>query len=114
MMNSVRKRSNRAVMAGLLAFSLLVGLAGPGASFARGIEKMTLYVGEVKVLAIKKVDRVAVGNGSLLSTSITENGQLILLAEGQGDTGLHIWHRDGSERDIQLYIQPSNANRSAS
>ena len=85
-------------MAGLLAFSLLVGLAVPGISFARGIEKMTLYVGEVKVLAIKKVDRVAVGNGSLLSTSITEKEMpcTYLARHSNRDSGEHACDTHGT------------------
>lgn len=74
-------------------------------------EVLTLYVGEVKVIRVPKVDRVAVGNAKLLSTSISESGQLILLAEGVGDTAVHIWNRDGSERDIQVFIRQSNARR---
>jgi len=74
-------------------------------------EKMTLYVGEVKVIRAPQIERVAVGNGDLLSTSVTDSGQLILLAEDSGDTGLHIWNADGTERDVQVYIEPSNSGR---
>ena len=90
--------------------AMLVAIATPVVAKAT---EMTLYVGQVKVLHIEAVDRVAVGNGSLLSTSITKDGHLILLAEGQGDTGLHIWLRNGEERRYQIYIQPSNSSRSA-
>ena len=74
---------------------------------------LNLYKGDVRVMNMKPVDRVAVGNGKLLATSITKSGQLILLAEGEGDTALHIWHRDGSEQDIKVFINASNSGRTS-
>ncbi|HEY3486553.1 MAG TPA: pilus assembly protein N-terminal domain-containing protein, partial [Gammaproteobacteria bacterium] len=72
---------------------------------------MQLYVGEVKVLKVGGVDRVAVGNGDLLSTSILKNGQLIILAEAEGETQLHIWTTDKKERQIKVTISKSDAQR---
>jgi pilus assembly protein CpaC len=78
---------------------------------AGALEHLNLYVGEVKVLKVGKVERVAVGKGSLLSTSILTNGQLILLAESEGDTQLHIWGEDGKERRIKVVITASDGQR---
>jgi pilus assembly protein CpaC len=45
-----------------------------------------LFVGEIKTLVLKTpIERVAVGNGSLVSTSILNNGNLLVLAESEGD-----------------------------
>lgn len=74
-------------------------------------ERMHLYVGEVRVIRVGEVDRVAVGNGSLLSTSILKNGQLIILAESEGETKLHIWTMDKKERQIKVTISKGDANR---
>lgn len=74
-------------------------------------ERMNLYVGEVKVIKVGEVDRVAVGNGDLLSTSILKNGQLVILAEGEGDTKLHIWTKDGKERQMKVMITKSDSQR---
>ena len=49
---------------------------------AAGAEKsITVFVGEVRVLDVGSVDRVAVGNGKLLSTTVLDNGQLLVLAQ---------------------------------
>jgi pilus assembly protein CpaC len=77
-------------------------------------ERMALYVGEVKVIRVGSVDRVAVGNGDLLSTSILKNGQLIILAEAEGETKLHIWTTDQKERQIKVYISKGDAGRQVS
>lgn len=91
-----------------IAAALGICLGATAASAQRGLN---LYVGEVRVVKLAAVSRVAVGNGSLLSTSITEDGDLILLAEGAGDTGIHVWYRSGREGDLDVYIQESNSSR---
>ncbi len=97
-----------------------IGLTGFSAGVSaknRGIIKnqyLKLYRGEVKVLKIGEVDRVAVGNGKILSTSITKRGQLIILAEKTGETIIHIWGKKGWERDLKIKISPSNPKTAVS
>lgn len=71
-------------------------------------QSLILFKGEVKVLSIGQVDRVAVGNGKLLSTSITKSGQLIILAEKEGETIIHVWGKAGWERELKIKISSSN------
>jgi pilus assembly protein CpaC len=63
-----------------------------------------MYVGEIKILRLGAIDRVAVGNSKLISTSALEGGQLVLLAEGEGVTSLHIWLQNGSELDYTVAV----------
>ncbi len=72
---------------------------------------LDLYIGQAKIVYIGNIDRVAVGNGALLSTSITQSGQLIILPESSGDTNLHIWKTTGTEEDIQIRIRETNSSR---
>lgn len=73
---------------------------------------VTVYNGEVRILQMEgEVDRVAVGNGELLSTSLLDNGQLLLLAEGEGETNVHIWYSNGQERDFKVQIAPKDSGR---
>lgn len=69
---------------------------------------LRLYQGEVRVLKIGNVERVAVGNGKLLSTSITKTGQLIILAEKKGETLIHVWGKAGWERDVKIQVSELN------
>lgn len=73
-----------------------------------------LYVGEMKVLSLGEIHRVAVGNGSMISTSILENGDLLILAEAEGDTELQVWLKDGPVIAHNFYITAQNSTRSAS
>lgn len=75
-------------------------------------QTLNLYIGDVKVLKVPDIERVAVGNSALLSTSITKTGQLILLPEKDGETMVHIWGKPGWERKLKVQISkhdPSTA-----
>jgi len=74
-------------------------------------ERIIVFVGEIKILEVGSIDRVAVGNSSLLSTSMLDNGQLLILAEATGETTLHIWYSDGAESDLKITIVEKDAGR---
>jgi len=67
-------------------------------------EIVDLYVGEIKILKVGDIKRVAVGNAKLLSTSMLNNGQLLLIAEAEGVSNVHIWYSSGLEEDITVRI----------
>lgn len=89
------------MMKRIVAIWLLSSLA----TLAWAEEILDLYVGEIKILKVDKVDRVAVGNAALLGTSILKNGQLLVIAEGAGMTSLHIWFANGRERDMTVRVE---------
>lgn len=57
-------------------------------------ETITLYTGEVKILRLAEIERVAVGNGDLLSVSHLAN-ELVLIGTATGYTNLVVWTTDG-------------------
>ncbi len=84
-------------------------------SLIAGKNNYFMYVGEVKIYQVNEpVERVAVGNGKLLSTSITETGQLILIAESKGDTNIHIWMKNGNEHRLKVYVSEKDTKRVSS
>lgn len=96
-------------------FTLLMGtLCALGPARAADDELITLYVGEIKVMKLGAVERVAVGNAKLISTSALKNGQLVLLAEGEGVTSMHIWFKDGSERAYTVAVGGGFAKKGTS
>jgi pilus assembly protein CpaC len=72
---------------------------------------LSLYVGEARVLNQSNVKRVAVGNGRTLNTSILDGQQVLVLAEQEGQSTIHIWHRDGSEEDYAVTVVSADAGR---
>ena len=78
---------------------------------AHASDQISMFVGEIKILEVGAIDRVAVGKGDLLSTTILENGQLLVLAEKAGETTVHIWYSDGAESDVKIQVLDADSNR---
>lgn len=88
-------------VAGLLLFTTSLCMAE---------EKIELYVGEIKILELGDIERIAMGNPKVASNSLINNGQLLLIAEAEGISNLHIWFNNDTEKDytIQVIEQPGN------
>ncbi|RJG39515.1 type II and III secretion system protein family protein [Motilimonas pumila] len=64
-----------------------------------GKPKMQLYVGQVKSIKSKSVERVAVGNDDILSTSALDSGELIIIPKSVGQTEIFLWY-EGNRREV--------------
>jgi pilus assembly protein CpaC len=90
-----------------ILFSLLL-LSTTITAHAEDIVKvMKLYAGEVRTVSVGDIERIAVGNASSLSSTILDNGQLLLIAEAEGVTNIYIWFKDGSEDELTVIIRPA-------
>ncbi len=85
----------------LLFFTANVCLAG---------ERIELYLGEVKILKLGDIERIAVGNPTMVSNSLTNNGQLLLIGEAAGISTLHIWFNNGTEEDYTIQVIEAAGN----
>jgi pilus assembly protein CpaC len=73
-------------------------------------QSLALYVGEAKVINQSNVNRIAVGNGKLVSATVVDDRQILLIGEGTGTTVVHVWLKGGAEYDINLtVVQNDNA-----
>ena len=73
-------------------------------------ERIELYSGEMKILKLSNIERIAVGNPSVVSNSLLNNGQLLLIGESEGATQIHIWFHDGREQDMSVYVVKASNN----
>ena len=81
---------------------------------AAGYEYMRLHVGSVKTLKIGVVERVAIGQDSLLATSVLSNGDLLLIPKNSGETDIKIWLTGKRTRTFRVKILQDNvSNRKA-
>ena len=89
-------------------FLLLAGTAGAaqGAPDSEAV-LITMYVGEIRTLPMAGVQRVAVGNGRVITTNVLAK-EVLLLAENPGDTGLYIWLKDGAVRKYNVRVTQSD------
>ena len=96
-------RSLALVLAGTWS-TLLCAQADPMPIRAQTIH---LYNGEVKILPVYNVRRVAVGNGKLLSVTNLPK-QLIMIGTGVGDTNMLLWNKRGDVRAYNIDISAEN------
>lgn len=69
-------------------------------------QELSLIVGETHVLSEPALKRVAVGNGKIISARRLDPDQILLLAQQQGSTTLHLWFRDGSQKRVFVRVSP--------
>ena len=72
-----------------------------------------LYAGQVRVIPTKPVKRVAIGDGKVLSTTVVDGNELLLLGDAEGETSLRVWFKDGSEAAYRVLVAPKNVGRAA-
>lgn len=82
-----------AAFLGGLHFAATAGAAEPAVAPAT---ELSLYIGEVKTLPVTRIQRIAIGNGRLITTNVLEK-ELLLLGEQAGRTSMFIWTTDGKE-----------------
>lgn len=69
---------------------------------------LNLKVGEIRILTPGDVDRVAVGNAAIISTSLLKNGQLLVFGEAPGVTELHLWMKNGQESELEFTVEATD------
>ncbi len=78
---------------------------------ARQDTLLSLQVGEVKVLAVPNVARVAVGDGHVLNAVTTDEKEVIIFARHEGSSALQIWSSNGQRHRYQIDVAPEGARQ---
>lgn len=77
-------------------------------------DAVTMYAGQALVRSTEApVKRVAIGSGKLLEVKTVGSRELVLIADAVGDTSLHLWFTNGTERNISVHIGHGNGNQLA-
>ena len=90
--------------------SLLAENGGPGGSVVNG-PSVILFHGEVQVLDLANVSRIAVGNGGVLRATVAEPGQVVLIGEGAGTTTLRVWVGTGAQYTYEVTVRNDDTAR---
>lgn len=72
---------------------------------------LKMQVGEVRVLAIPDVARVAVGDGHVVNAVTTEEKEVIVFARHEGSSTLQLWLHNGVRRQYQVQVAPQGARQ---
>lgn len=67
-----------------------------------------MFAGQARVFGTVAVDRVAVGNGAILHAEILDNGDLLAIAQAEGSSSLHLWHKDGSHSNFNIRVSAND------
>lgn len=65
----------------------------------------TVYAGEAVVRRVPgTLRRIAVGDGEVLSVFSVGKSELVMIGTKPGDTNVHLWMADGSQRDVNVTV----------
>ncbi len=70
--------------------------------------KLDMFVGQVDVLGVVKVRRVAVGNGAVVRAEVLDSGELLVIGKSAGSSSLRLWHSDDSQSDFNIRVSESD------
>ena len=109
----VKKRFDLAAQSAELASDARLSSASASAfknrASIQNLPKLTrhnvdMFVGEVQVLTKRKIERVAVGRGSILRADVLESGELLVIAESAGSSSLRLWFENGQQSDYNIRV----------
>ncbi|CAM5181080.1 Type IV pilus biogenesis and competence protein PilQ OS=Castellaniella defragrans OX=75697 GN=HNR28_002326 PE=3 SV=1 [Castellaniella defragrans] len=111
----MRTRTRNRVFQGAASLALSASLMGVPhlawpASEARETP-LTLQVGDVRVLGIPGVARVAVGDGKVLNAVSTDDREVIVFARKAGSSTLQAWTADGQRHRYAVEVTPEGTRQ---
>ena len=80
------------------------GASENGGSLVNG-PPVSLYHGEVQVLDLDNVTRIAVGNGEVLQANVVASNQVVLIGQAAGTTSLRVWTRSGTQFTYEVKVR---------
>jgi pilus assembly protein CpaC len=95
---------------------LLVLVLGFQVVEAKAVETMfvSMFVGQVRVFDLADVKRVAVGNSDVVNYRALENGQLLFIAQGVGESTVEVWTAGERRTRFVVTVFQQNLSRALS
>lgn len=107
------RRAGRARPVGTSRAGLVLALASVflshGTVSGQTETRLKLQAGEVRLLPIAEVARVAVGNGHVVNAVTTDEKEVILFARHEGSSSLHVWSADGRLQRFHVEVAPEGS-----
>jgi pilus assembly protein CpaC len=73
---------------------------------------IVMHVGEIRILDIKGIDKVAVGSAKVLSTAVIhKDDDLMILAEDAGESSVLVWNKQGKRYSMQVRVNSKDLAR---
>ncbi len=97
----------RSGLLALCAAALLAVVSRPAPADTTPTQRLEIFSGDTRVLEVA-AQRVAVGNGRVISVVQVEGNKLLVLGEAAGVSAIHVWTRDGGHRRYVVNVLEFN------
>lgn len=84
---------------------VIAGLLGVWLGQAHAAEVWQMQVGEMRVLSLPEVLRVAVGDGHVLNAVTSEDNEVLVFARNVGTSTLTVWFKQGHYQSYHIHVQ---------
>ncbi len=68
-----------------------------------------MQIGDIKVIALERIARVAVGDSKVLNANTDDDKELVLFARAEGQTTLEVWNTEGQRHSYLVDIRSAKA-----
>jgi pilus assembly protein CpaC len=72
---------------------------------------LRLKVGQVHILEFPNLMRIAIGNGKVMTATVVDDKQILIIAEANGGSSLHIWQKGGQQTRIEVTIAEDDQSK---
>jgi pilus assembly protein CpaC len=103
----VRRTVKRALILVVASFVCL----SQAALAAEWPQVLTLFAGQSTVIDGGGAGRISVGDTEIVSTTMLESGEIILIAEEEGETNIIVWFDNGQRKTLPVVVVASNGWR---
>ncbi|NLA50639.1 MAG: secretion protein [Alcaligenaceae bacterium] len=79
--------------------------------YAEAQQNISLTVGQIHVLPVEAIARVAVGNGDVINAVTDDDREVVLFAKTAGDTSMQIWDVEGNSKSYQIHVASAVQDR---
>lgn len=76
-------------------------------------QTLTLYVGQMVLVKMPGVARVAIGSGKVMEARVLDGANLLITAQDAGDSTLHVWEKGGRVRKLKVRVNVVDLERIA-
>lgn len=77
-------------------------------------ETWTMQVGDMRVLSVPDIARVAVGDGHVVNAVTTDEKEVIVFARNDGTSAVQVWKIDGSRAEYLIHVAPGGMRQAKS
>jgi Flp pilus assembly secretin CpaC len=76
-----------------------------------GARELRLFAGESRVIPQRNAARLAVGDGKVVSAAVLDDREILLVANGPGETTLHVWTHGGRSHRVKIVVHSNDMAR---